>query len=428
MKNELQPQLLESIPEATLLNAKTMLTLSRDLFMNRSPDFPSPWPHWSEYTSELASDPSIYRTAFNDFHALAVSVAKRLVHTTIMQTESRLRSRRPRARHDVLPYIKRRDVLAAVDVLGLKRDGNDRWKGVARRCGLQVLTSTSTSRGKRKRVVSWDEVERIMSADVSRDSRPATDFESSTQPEDFAGRAARSGTPLPMHNLTLSDSYDHSGLDSVMGDHDDNDDEELAERQQGRFTSVPHDIEMDGPHQQLRTLEDFDREASRQEEHALWDMLGLEPRSDIGFTIPDEETHDLESEKLTSRDRDWQHTTLYRAYWEDNKAPPASKFLFNPKSVSPMPATRDSSRSTSGSMSDDSSTSGIQRPRRKAPKEVELRARGATAYAALQGEDLGDSNREESSSSEDDEDDDEDVMEQDIPTQSIEAQEDSSEY
>jgi len=50
----------------------------------------------------------------------------------------------------------------------------------------------------------------------------------------------------------------------------------------------------------------------------------------------------------------------------------------------------------------------------------------ATAYAVLQGEELGGSDREESGSSEDEEDEEDDVMEQDILKQSIEAQKDES--
>ncbi|CAN9177611.1 unnamed protein product [Alternaria alternata] len=61
-------RILQDIPEAGLLQPQVMLTLSKTLFMNRSPTIPSPWPHWSEYTSEFAQEPSIYRSAFNDLH------------------------------------------------------------------------------------------------------------------------------------------------------------------------------------------------------------------------------------------------------------------------------------------------------------------------------------------------------------------------
>src|SRR3712207_2524874 len=36
------PQILQAIPQASLLHPENMLALSRDLFMNRSPDIPSP--------------------------------------------------------------------------------------------------------------------------------------------------------------------------------------------------------------------------------------------------------------------------------------------------------------------------------------------------------------------------------------------------
>lgn len=93
-----RPAILQAIPEASLLHAENMLALSKNLFMNRSPDIPSPWPHWSTYASEQVPEPSILRTAFNDLHTLAVSVTKRLMQTAVMQATSRLRSQRRRTK------------------------------------------------------------------------------------------------------------------------------------------------------------------------------------------------------------------------------------------------------------------------------------------------------------------------------------------
>jgi RNA polymerase I-specific transcription initiation factor RRN5 len=424
MHDPAESSVLQIVPEATLLNAKVMLKLSRDFFMNRSPDFPSPWLHWSEYISELAVEPSIYRTAFNDFHRLAVSVTKRLVHTALMQATSRVRARGMRKKKEAQPYVKKRDIRAAIDVLGLSQDRGQRWKGVPRRCGLKVTTSTMTTKGKRNTVVPWNEVERVLTSDARSNPQTASELESSTEPEEFKRRAARSGTPLPMQDLRLSDSEDDSEHDSLGDDDEDEPVEHL---------SVP----VEGTEGQPRTLEDFDREASRQEEHALWAMLGLEPSMTDDTLKADDDAQDSSTKRLNATTKDWRDTAIYRAPWEVyNKPLSAAKFTANRKSLSPMPATTDmlspSSRSASDYRSDASSTSGARKPRRRSPKEIELRAHGTTAYAALQGEDFEETEQEESSSSSDaadeEEDDEDDVMEQDIPTQSIEAEHDSSDY
>ncbi|KAF2820956.1 hypothetical protein CC86DRAFT_373887 [Ophiobolus disseminans] len=435
-----ETSILQLIPEAKLLKPQVMLRLSTDLFMNRSPEFSSPWPHWSEYTSELAVEPSMYRTAFNDFHRLVVSVTKRLVHTTLMQTTSRLRAQRLRTKNGIMPFVKKRDVHSAIDVLGLKRDGRDRWSGVPRRCGLKVVTSTSTARGNRHTVMPWNELERIMSsASGLNEATYTTDADSSTEPEKFKFKAARSGTPLPMQNLTLSDSGDDLEPDTLSSGADDGLVEDSAEKEErsmghkpfrhrdpnGRYLSAPPGVEVENPLQQLRTLEHFDQEASLQEEHALWDMLGMEPTVKDDRKKTDEDLEDLETERLATKVDDWRGTVQYCAPWEAYSKPvPAAKFSATRRSLSPMPTAYDrrslSSRSLSGVLSDDSSMSGTRRPRRRSTMPVELRAHGATAYAALQGEDLGISDQDMTSSSSDEADKDDRVFEKDIPAQSIE--------
>ena len=439
---EAEAGILQAIPEAILLQPQVMLTLSSDLFMNRCADFPSPWPHWSELTSELAAKPSMYRTAFNDFHRLVVSVTKRLVQTALMQTTSRLRAQRLRTNKGLQPFVKKRDVYTAIDVLGMKRDGRDRWKGVPRRCGLKVLTSTNTPRGRRKREVPWSEIERIMSSTAAPKDPSSTGAETSAGSEIFKSRAARSGTPLPMQNLTLSDSDDDFGPDGLSDGADEasiehfNGEEQRHTMRQafqprdvaGKFASRPPSAEAEEPLQQLYTLEQFDHEASRQEEIVLWDMLNLEPTLKTEC-INTDEPHDLDAEKITTIPVEWRKTVNYRPPWEAySKSISVAKFLTNQKPASPMATTNArrsiSTRSPSENVSDGSSTSRSRRATRKSPLAIELRARGTNAYAALQGEDLEDSEQSIDSSSSEAED---EELEQDIPAQSIEAENDVTE-
>jgi RNA polymerase I-specific transcription initiation factor RRN5 len=397
-------QILQAIPQATLLNPEMMLTLSKHLFMNRSDNFHSPWPHWSHYTSELATEPSIYRTAFNDFHGLVVSVTKRLVQTTLMQTTSRLRAQRSRNKKGSLPMVRPRDVYTAIDALGLKRNGRERWQGVPRRCGLRVITSKLTSQGKHTkdvREVPWDEFERVMSTTAG------TEVESSAEPEAFKSRAARSGTPLPMQNLTISDSDD----DHVVGRADitDDDDSDYSESVDGEEDGPAErhalqsenttDRDGDSPSRsatkesvpQLDTIEKFDWGASQLEERALWKTLDMQPTTEADFKSSDGELENVEEgihEKITTASDDWRQYHEYRAPWETYDTPVShAALLANQKPLSSMPVSYGSrvgsTRSASGDSSDPSSTTRSRRKRARSEIEVELHARGTTAYAAL---------------------------------------------
>ncbi|USP75390.1 dna-binding protein [Curvularia clavata] len=307
--------ILEALPEATLLRPKVMLELSKKVFMNRSPAISSPWPHWSEYTSEIAQEPSIYRTALVDFHNLVVILTRRLVQTAIIQATMRLRSHPRNTAHSVGPLVKKRDVRAAIDILGMQRNGKQRWINVARRCALRVHDYETSSDGKKRseKEMSWDEVERTLNLASPTAGTPIMDAET---PGDYSkprSEASCSETPLPLEDLALYNS-DDSTLDEVApisqplqqlrdatGDH---------VRQ-----SLAEDDELLAP--ELVSLEQFDREASRQEEEKLWAMLGLEPPEDDGDKDDDSEEDLSQDEKIITLPNGWRSCTDYHAEWEE---------------------------------------------------------------------------------------------------------------
>jgi RNA polymerase I-specific transcription initiation factor RRN5 len=460
MDNMEQSRALERITEANLLDPKVMLTLSKEIFMNRSAELPSPWLHWSQYVTELASEPSIYRSAFSDFHRLALSVTKRLAQTAIIQATSRLRAQRVRGKKGLLPFVRKRDIHTAIDILGMRRNGKERWQGVARRCGFKVTSSQKTPKGRRTREVPWSEVESIMSSAVPAEEQPTQDAETSTErdKQEFKSRAVRSGTPLPMHNLTLSDAEDDEGIDSGdedIGSEDEDissededicsDDERFTddERQSlahnskqhrdvaSRYTSVSPTTRADGALHQFDTLEAFDQEARQQEEHALWDMLGLVPINHIHSTKTDDDVVSVESEmdrEIPTEPENWRRSLDYKPVWETyDDAIPFVKFFKNQKRPSPMHTTRaaqfHSTTPPSDHIIDDSSTSGPKRPRRRVPGEVELQARGTNAYAALQRDEGSHEYNTGHTSSADNEE-----LEEDFPTQSIEARQNAADF
>lgn len=400
-----QPQIIQAIPEASLLHAENMLLLSKNLFMNRSSDIPSPWPHWSTYASEQVPEPSILRTAFNDFHTLAVSVTQRLMQTAVMQATSRLRSQRRRTKKGVRPFVKTRDVLSAIDVLGLKRNGRSRWKGVARRCNVQVFDEHRTTRFKSKqREISWDQAEQILSLYDAVAAPPAGEARgpgSSDDGETFEKRAARSGTPLPMDHLTLSTSGsdeevdgEEAGYDSAFSLKSEDDfalhgqqrDRDLA----GRFTSLaPGQVRT----REVQSLDMFDEEASRQEAEALSSRLGFsvstKENPSVG-SVPDG-NESADSEHLATSCDSWRNWTEYRATWDEFQSSiPSAKFVANQNSrktssaVQPRRLHNVSDESSDGSDASSASPRMSPKLRRRLPGMVELRAHNPRVYAAMQ--------------------------------------------
>lgn len=424
--DELQPQLFHAIPEANLLHAENMLLLSRDLFMNRSPDIPSPWPHWSAYASEQVPEPSVMRTCFNDFHTIAVSVTKRLMQTAIIQATSRLRSERCRSEKGVTPKVKTRDVLSAIDVLGMKRNGRSRWTGVARRCNVRVIDEQRTTRFKvKQREISWDQAEQVLGLydavtthnDVH-SAVPATDSEGD---EDFRRRAARHGTPLPMEKLSLSKS--ESDLESTVDTGDDADESDTGGTDEESQGSVNEDVtdrsasidpedaaQID---QTRQTLELFDQDARRLEEKALSTRLGF--TITVKSEAPDDRLleHDSDDarEALVSTADDWRDWTEYRAEWDEHPTPvPLSKFIANekPRAQSYLVGAAVNSDSSTGSRS-------AQRSAKTGSSTVKLNPQDPRKHAAMLSNAYGAYDSAPASNSSD-----ADSVEADMPAQSIE--------
>ncbi|KAH8723703.1 hypothetical protein GQ44DRAFT_773848 [Phaeosphaeriaceae sp. PMI808] len=442
-----EQSVLAAIPEAGLLHPLAMLTLSDCIFMNRSPDIQSPWLHWTEYTSGLGAEPSMYRTAFNDFHKLVVSVTTRLVQTAIIQSNSRLRVQRRRSKKGVKPFVRSRDVRTAIDILGMKRNGSERWRYAPRRCGLKVYTWEKTPGGKKKRDVPWDECESIMGPAMRMNERSATETETSVEPENFKSKTARSGTPLPLQNLTLSESegdYDPTSLDDTTDtealEQSDHDEQRHSVRRHafpprdvtGRYTSIPLPSAADEPLLCSHTLEKFDQGVSRQDENALWDMLRMEPtvRKQSPEVDNDPQEADLEvNTKIVTTPDNWRESFDYRASWEIHRKPVSvNKMLANQKRSKAARNAHSTRLFGAASLyGDANNTLSMSRSKvlhSKPRTEVELKAHGTKAYAALQRHVLGDSEMEDSRSNSGTSDED---IEKDVPSQSIEAEYSSTE-
>ncbi|CAI6233160.1 unnamed protein product [Periconia digitata] len=388
--NAVSPPIIEDIPEAELLNPAEFLKLSRTFFMNPSPNVSYPWPHWMDLTSEIAQEPSIYRTAFSDIHNLTLSVTRRIIQCAITQATARIRSQGWRVKKGVKPFVKPRDIHTAVDLMGLPRNGNKRWAGAARRCGIQVTDRNRDVRDTgQRRNVPWHEVEEFLGL---REPIP-TDLDTAesaggTDHDEFRSKAMRGGTPLPTIRRSLSVQSDVvSDMDSEceiadanMSSRSEDDDSDTSSA-----TLRRSDIFRTKYEEELTAVETFDQDASHKEEQALWGLL------DTGH-VPHENSTGLKSEadekdsklpqtKLVLETGDWRSWTQYRADWEELSVPvPASKFAAAQKSAENG---LDDPHDMTGS-DDASEGSRSQRNPRTAATHIDIPIRGTREYAEFQ--------------------------------------------
>lgn len=139
-------------PFANLLHLPVWVRLSTRVFMNAS--FGEN--NW-RYVDE--EPPSMRSTALEDFHNLAVSVTRRIVSAALFFAASRIQAKAG-ADGRTRSLVKRGDVAAAVESLGLARDGGEFWAGCARRLKLDVFDDEDEGdEDGGVPVLSFDEVE-----------------------------------------------------------------------------------------------------------------------------------------------------------------------------------------------------------------------------------------------------------------------------
>ncbi|KAI1775219.1 hypothetical protein F4818DRAFT_42377 [Hypoxylon cercidicola] len=130
---EHRPELLAHMPFAELFHLGTWLRLSARVFMNSAvvPD--------GNWRCASGDPPAVRTTALGDFHALALSVTRRLVATALFIAHSRIRAKQAGdRRHRVGALVKAKDVQAAVASVGLKENNREFWARAPRRLRLDV--------------------------------------------------------------------------------------------------------------------------------------------------------------------------------------------------------------------------------------------------------------------------------------------------
>ncbi|MCJ1459903.1 hypothetical protein MMC28_010282 [Mycoblastus sanguinarius] len=335
---------LQKLPAARLLDLKKFLHLSKHFFMNSTIEENN----WRAYTEKRIS-PSILYTAFSDFYTLVISTTKRLVQSCLFLAMSRLKALDGLGHHTLRRHVRRRDVLAALDVLGMEANAKRFWAGTARKCKLRVYDKVRRRQVSGKRY-NYDEVEDSLGYgkfDNTRNGTPLVDVREKSEAPQYQLDESESSNSIDTvsgedhWSSGISDDLSLFGISSGLSD------KQALEQQR---LEKSHD----------GYAEIIDQQASRNEEQYLWELLDKDPAETM-------KGEDVEIPKAPWPERkdtqdlvDWRSWTDYAGEWETYDAPiPAISFIENQKygvSRQSTPTTSDSDLSSADIVHNSEST------------------------------------------------------------------------
>lgn len=302
----------QQIPAAMLLNLMNFLALSKRFFMNSV----VAENNWRSYTERKIKSPSIMYTAFSDFHALSISITQRLVQSSLFFAMSRLRAMSASGHCAPRLHVRRRDVIAALNVLGIEADAKAFWARLARKCKLRVYDKIRQGQVFGKRY-SYVEVERILSTSIISD----TDNPETTV-KDANTSTSRKGRTLTESSASASEVSVSSDSMSIEADGSSAlpDNEDLLATLSDPTNKQDHKQECRDQLQDAYA-EALDQQASRNEERRLWEMLGEDPAEKIepeDVKLPKGPFSTRKNEDILDDWRDW---IDYAGDWETHETP-----------------------------------------------------------------------------------------------------------
>ena len=315
--NESNDEVSQRIPAAKLLNLFNFLELSKRFFMNSV----IVEDNWRSHVTRGNKSPSILYTAFSDFHAISISITQRLVQSTLFFAMSRLRAMSASGQSKPRSQVRRRDVMAALNVLGMQPDAKAFWARVARKCKLRVYDKVRQRQVFGKRY-SYIEVERLLdpSRISDRDSPEITAEDVNTS------MSRKSPAPTVSSATTSKDSF---WLDSISieadGSNPQSNDEGLLEKpldstkRQGSQCILPDAF-----------LESLDQQASLNEERRLWEMLGNDPAEKMQSVDLKLLSGPISKRRHKEHLLDWRDGLNYAEEWETHDSLAyGNKFAYN---------------------------------------------------------------------------------------------------
>lgn len=318
---------------AGLFNTPNWISLSEDLFMNFGGEREKE--DWRNIANSEEDTPSITADAMMDFSALATSLTRRLIQSSIFMTESRLRT--AGLVSDSHREIRIGDVQTAIKVLNLKRK-RPSFLELARR-NRMVIGAFPPQRTTATRIIGYGEAKRVLSYGD----------------KDFYKAAHTMEQEKVTHNdpdENAPSEREDDGDEVMDEDNDDFEDEEedaegetiLHAQNESSHPNTSQNPDLLQPgisggqlaeDKEEEEADNFDREQSRREELRLWSMFEKVPPPALLIPIVEflpsltedrKETMDDEKDDLSQhgisehRTREdvvnWRDHTLYRGEWE----------------------------------------------------------------------------------------------------------------
>jgi len=313
-------------PAAELLNLGQFLRLSKRFFMNSS----VLECNYRTYM-ERRRTPSITYTAFSDIHRIAINATKRLLQSALFFAASRLRAEQSYSAPD--KSVRREDVLAAVDVLGMKDSAKAFWVSMARR-NRHIVYERVRHRLAYGNVLKYDEVEENLSQNlyrshdqVNRDMEDQSD-DAMDNMDNSDGEHGFRGIESDSLSCTEAIQDSISDADSSTSS-DDNISASAARDLEGSNTDIspkfPENRRRHDRQTQERLHDDYmetmDRIASQSEERRLWKMLNRDSEGPNDFVESQRSKAPLPPAKDKDDMTDWRSWIEYAGEWETIQLP-----------------------------------------------------------------------------------------------------------
>ncbi|SPO05976.1 uncharacterized protein DNG_08665 [Cephalotrichum gorgonifer] len=300
-------------PFADLFRLPAWLKLSDRVFMNAS--FAEN--NWRSVDEE---PPSIRSTALQDFHNLTVSITRRIVSAALFCAASRIGAKAVgdgRTRN----LVKRGDVLAAVESLGLARDSNVFWAKCARRLKLDVYDDEDDEPNEDGRlpILAFDEVEAALG--VAGQPQPSTepaDGDSESEADELTeGEEDADATDTETELARTELEEEEEALERELEEEIEEEEVREEARELINYTAlgmtnrsintVKHRIVTERNHEAYADA--CDEVASAKEELRLWEVLRLEPPEELARKV--REVERVGRENISTDDY------LKRGEWRD---------------------------------------------------------------------------------------------------------------
>ncbi|EXJ95006.1 hypothetical protein A1O1_00124 [Capronia coronata CBS 617.96] len=273
------------VDDATgLFHLSTFLSLSKQYFMNQGSDGPDQW----DTLAEEGQGPTMTMDVVTSFYDLVVNFTRRLVQSCLFMAQCRIRSSTANG-HKPSKVVRSGDVTAALSVLGVKKNADTFWIGMARRNNLAVVPNSTKRRSRRQHLMSYEEVEARLSNPRRRRSISTTASEASNKGSRASSVDSFDGSELDTNfegSSGVESDVAADAIDEVASPGREGDDEVFGSSDEpGTSSSSEGDAEPNVPlsrqdriqlleEEQDDYMERMDQEARKLEETRLLQLLG----------------------------------------------------------------------------------------------------------------------------------------------------------